>query len=77
MLPHTAAAITALAREHAEVVGAGPVRSMYLGPGEALLILDLQFAPGVSAARAAEVADALRTAIRERYPMLRGCTWAC
>lgn len=68
--PHTAAAITALAREHAEVIGTGPVRSMYLGPDEALLILDLQFAPSVSATRAAEVADALRTAIRERYPML-------
>lgn len=68
--PYTAAAITALAREHAEVVGTGPVHSMYLGPDEALLILDLRFAPDVSAARAAEVADALRAAIRERYPMM-------
>jgi cation diffusion facilitator family transporter len=68
--PHTAAAIVALARGHPEVVATGPVLSMYIGPREALLLLELRFAPGVAAARAAQVAEALRAEVRDRYPML-------
>ncbi|MCE4538080.1 cation diffusion facilitator family transporter [Pelomonas sp. P7] len=68
--PHTAEALVALARAHVEVVATGPVLSMYIGPKEALLVMELGFAPGVSAERAAQVAAALRGEIRERYPML-------
>lgn len=68
--PQTAAAIEALAREHLEIVSTGPVRSMYLGPDEALLTFDLEFRPDTSTAHATEVVEALRDAIRRRYPML-------
>ena len=68
--PHTAAAIVELARRHAEVVATGPVLSMYSGPDEALVTLDLRLAPGVTAARAVEVMEALRADIQQRYPML-------
>ncbi|RZL37581.1 MAG: cation diffusion facilitator family transporter [Rubrivivax sp.] len=68
--PATAAEIQALALAHAEVLATGPVRSMYLGPDEALLTLALQFRPEVPAGRAAAICDALRDAIRARFPML-------
>lgn len=68
--PETAAAIKAMALQHAEVANAGPVLSMYLGPREALMTLELQFQPDVPAARAAQVCATLRDAIRRRYPML-------
>ncbi|MBW8847485.1 MAG: cation diffusion facilitator family transporter [Burkholderiales bacterium] len=68
--PATAAEIHAIARQHAEVLATGPVRSMYLGPAEALMTLDLQFRPDVPARRAAEVCEAVRDAVRARYPML-------
>lgn len=70
VLPQTAEAILSLATQHAEIAEAGEVRSMYLGPDEALLTLDLRFHADVGTARAAEVADALRQAIRARYPTL-------
>ena len=68
--PQTAAVIVELARQHEEVVATGPLRTMYIGPDEALLTLELRFRSDVSAARAAQVTDTLRAAIRERYPML-------
>ena len=68
--PQTAEAIVALAREHEEIVETGPVLSMYTGPREALMVLELRFAPEVPAARVAEVSDALRAAIQQRYPVL-------
>jgi cation diffusion facilitator family transporter len=68
--PQTVATIGTLARAHPEVLAIGPVRSMYLGPREALLTFDLQFRPEVGAARVASVIEALRQAIQQRYPML-------
>lgn len=68
--PRTAAAIVELARQHEEIIATGPVLSMYSGRDEALLTMDLRFAPEVTTARAAEVVEAIRAAIRERYPML-------
>lgn len=68
--PATAAAIVELARRHAEVIATGPVLSMYSGPDEALLTLDLRLAPDVPAARAVEVIEAIRADIQQRYPML-------
>ena len=68
--PTTAAEIQAMARRHEEVLATGPVRSMYLGPDEALLTLDLLFRPEVPALRAAGVCEALREEIRVRFPML-------
>lgn len=68
--PHTAEAILALARRHPEVLGTGPLLSMYSGPDEALMTLDLRLAPDVTAARAVEVIERLRADIQQRYPML-------
>lgn len=68
--PHTAEVILALARRHPEVLGTGPLLSMYSGPDEALMTLDLRLAPDVTAARAVEVIERLRADIQQRYPML-------
>lgn len=68
--PKTTAAVLALARAHDEVQATGPLRSMYLGPDEALMTLDLRFKPEVSAARASEVMEVLKAEIAAQYPML-------
>ena len=68
--PQTAATIEALARAHPEVASTGPVRSMYLGPDDALLTFDIRLRPDTPLVQAMTVVEALREAIRSRFPTL-------
>ena len=69
--PETAAAIRELALQHPLVRSAGRPLSMYMGPDQILLTLDVQFKDG---ARADDIAAAVREIernIREPFPKIK------
>jgi len=69
--PETARAIRAIALEQSKVRDAGRVLSMYVGPDEALVTMDLDFEDGTEAADAAAAIAAIERDVRERYPMIK------
>jgi len=69
--PETAQAIRSIALEQAHVRDVGRVLSMYVGPDEVLVTLDLDFDDGTSAADAGADIAAIERQVRERYPMIK------
>jgi cation diffusion facilitator family transporter len=69
--PETARAIRQLALAHPGVSGVGRILSMYIGPDDVLVTMDLDFAPGVSAAEAATSTTALQGQVRAAYPVIK------
>lgn len=69
--PETADRIRALAMAHAGVRETGKVLSMYLGPDEVLVTLDISFDDGTLARDAARTIDALEVEVRAQFPMIQ------
>jgi cation diffusion facilitator family transporter len=69
--PETAAAIRDLLLKEARVSEVGPVLSMYIGPEEALVAVEIRFEPGTAASEAAGIVRAARDRIRKRFPSLK------
>lgn len=66
----TSEAIVALAEVHAAVARARPPRSMYLGPDEVLLAMDVEFAVGTAADTMVDTVEAIERDIGTRYPRI-------
>jgi cation diffusion facilitator family transporter len=71
LLPEPAQAIRDLALRHGDVQAAGKVRSMYLGPDEVLVTLDIAFVRGTLASQASTTVAALEAEVCARDPMIR------
>ena len=69
--PETADRIRALALAHPRVSQAGQVLSMYLGPDEVLVTVDLSFEAGTLASDAARTVTAIEAEVRSQFPMIR------
>jgi cation diffusion facilitator family transporter len=67
----TARSIRGMVLADASVQAAGYPLTMYLGPDEVLLTLDVEFAPGLSADEVTAAVRRLESAIRSRYPRIR------
>ncbi|MEO8538091.1 MAG: cation diffusion facilitator family transporter, partial [Betaproteobacteria bacterium] len=65
--PETAAAIRTLLTAHPLVRDVGPLLSMYIGPDEVLLTLDIAFEPDAPASDVADTVKSLEQQIRTRY----------
>lgn len=68
--PETAVDIRRLVGGHRLVRRVGRPLSMYIGPDEVLLTLDVEFDPGAPVADAAAAVASLEDAIRARYPKI-------
>jgi divalent metal cation (Fe/Co/Zn/Cd) transporter len=68
--PDTIARLRAVIEAHPLVRRAGRMLSMYIGPEEVLLTLDVQFAPEASAAEVANAVTELEKDISSRYPRI-------
>lgn len=66
----TADAIVALAEAHASVDCAQPPLSMYMGPDEVLLAMNVEFVAGTSADTVVRTVEAIEREISERYPRI-------
>ena len=69
--PETADRIRAMALKHPGVRKTGEVLSMYLGPDEVLVTLDIAFEPGVLASDAGHTVVKLENEVRTQFPMIR------
>ena len=69
--PETARAIRHIALAQPGVRDVGRVLSMYVGPDDALVTMDLDFDEGTAAADAALAMAEVERRVRERYPMIR------
>ena len=69
--PETAQAIRELAVKHANVEKVGRILSMYLGPQEVLVTLDIDFKPGTLASDAAKTVALLEAEVTVEYPVIR------
>jgi cation diffusion facilitator family transporter len=69
--PETARAIRNLALEQPKVRDAGRILSMYIGPDDVLVTMDLDFEDGTEAADAAAAIAAVERQVRDRYPMIK------
>ena len=69
--PETAQAIRTLALAQHGVRDVGRVLSMYIGPDDVLVTMDLDFDPGTDAADAAAAIGEVERQVRERFPMIR------
>ena len=69
--PETARAIRSLALAQPAVRDVGRVLSMYIGPDDVLVTMDLDFADGTAAAEAGAAIAALERQVRERFPMIK------
>jgi cation diffusion facilitator family transporter len=69
--PETARAIREMLMREPGVREVGPVLSMYIGPEEALVAVELRFAPETPTADAAEAVRRAQKRIRERFPTLK------
>lgn len=65
--PDTAAAIRQLLGRHPLVRSVGPLLSMYIGPEQVLLTLDVEFDPKASAASISKAVRSLEQEIRARF----------
>ena len=68
--PETAGAIRTLALSDPCVCKAAPPLSMYFGPDEVLLTLDVEFQPDATAEQVAAAVARIEHAIRTRYPKI-------
>ena len=69
--PETARAIRRIALEQPRVRDVGRILSMYIGPDDVLVTMDLDFDDGTAAADAASAIAAVERQVRERYPMIK------
>jgi len=69
--PETAQAMRELALAQPGVRDVGRVLSMYVGPDDALVTMDLDFDAGTDAAEAAAAIGKLERHVRERFPVIR------
>ena len=69
--PETARAIRAIALAQPRVRDVGRVLSMYIGPDDVLLTMDLDFDDGTAAADAASAIADVEREVRRRYPMIK------
>jgi cation diffusion facilitator family transporter len=69
--PATRRAIEDIARGEPSVRRVGRILSMYIGPDEALVTLELSFAAEADAAQVRSAIQRIQEAIRRRFPMLR------
>ncbi len=69
--PDTARTIRSIALAQPKVRDAGRVLSMYVGPDDALVTMDLAFDEGTSASEAAQTIAAVERQVRERFPMIK------
>jgi divalent metal cation (Fe/Co/Zn/Cd) transporter len=69
--PETARVIRSIALGQPGVRDAGRVLSMYIGPDDVLVTMDLDFDDGTAAADAAAAIAAVERDVRQRYPMIR------
>ncbi|MGJ7499522.1 cation diffusion facilitator family transporter [Variovorax sp. ZT5P49] len=69
--PETARAIRALAMEQPGVEDVGHVLSMYIGPEDVLVIVDVNFKDDTPTGDAAEAIAAIEKQVRARFPMIK------
>lgn len=69
--PETARAIRGLALAVPRVRDVGRILSMYVGPDEALVTVDLDFDEGTATADAARAIAELEAQVRDQFPMIR------
>jgi len=69
--PETARTIRDIALKQPTVRDVGRVLSMYIGPDDVLVTMDLDFADGTAAADAAAAVATVERQVRERYPMIK------
>jgi cation diffusion facilitator family transporter len=69
--PETARAIRAIAMEQPDVEDVGHVLSMYIGPDEALVIVDVNFKDDTPTGDAADAIAAIEKQVRARFPMIK------
>lgn len=69
--PETARAIRGIALAQPGVRDVGRVLSMYVGPDDALVTMDLDFDEGTETAGAALAMAAVERRVRERFPMIK------
>ena len=69
--PETAQAIRDLALAQPSVRDVGRVLSMYVGPDDVLVTMDLDFDQGTDAAKAAAAIGKVERQVRARFPMIR------
>jgi cation diffusion facilitator family transporter len=69
--PETARAIRSLALEQPKVRDVGRILSMYIGPDDVLVTMDIDFEDGTEAADAAAAIAAVERQVRDRYPMIK------
>jgi divalent metal cation (Fe/Co/Zn/Cd) transporter len=69
--PETARAIRSMALGQPRVRDVGRILSMYIGPDDALVTMDLDFDDGTAAVDAAAAIAAVERQVRERYPMIK------
>jgi len=69
--PETARAIRGIALQQPKVRDVGRVLSMYIGPDDVLVTMDLDFDEGTAAADAAAAIAAIERQVRGRYPMIK------
>ncbi len=69
--PETARDIRRLALGQPGVREAGHVLSMYIGPDDVLVTIDIDFEEGTDTEQAAAVMAVIQRQVRERYPMIK------
>jgi cation diffusion facilitator family transporter len=69
--PETAQAIRSIALAQPKVRDAGRVLSMYIGPDDVLVTMDLDFVDGTAAAEAGAAIATVERQVRARYPMIK------
>ena len=69
--PETAQAIRSIALAQPKVRDVGRVLSMYVGPDDALVTMDLDFDDGTAADEAGAAIAAIERQVRARYPMIK------
>lgn len=67
----TIARIRSIAQAEGDVVGAARILTMYLGPAEILLNLDLHFRPGISGGELARAIERVDAAIKSACPHVK------
>lgn len=68
--PESARTIRAMALAHPEVRSTGAVLSMYIGPDNALVAMELNFVHDIGTDQAAAIIAAIEQQVRERFPMV-------